>query len=169
MARSFSSFEAFADFLETRIAAAEHAKHLGLDAGANMMCRAAHDMVGMENASWTALADSTVARKQAAGQVGRISPTDPLYASGELRESWRYNVGNAGFVWGSVDPVMVDHEYGTSKMPPRPVVAPVMFQHGKEAVHMAANWIMGAAAGLSGPLRPGDYTAPVQDFKMAAE
>jgi hypothetical protein len=163
MAREFASFQAFAEFMETRIGVAERAKHLGFDAGANMMAKAARDMVGTEHKPWPSLADVTVTRKTAAGQTGRISPTDPLYASGKLRDSWHYSVGNAGFVWGSTDPVMVYHEHGTAKMPPRPVVGPVMFQHGKEVVSIAANWIMGAVAGHEGPLHPGEHAgSPLQ-------
>ncbi|MGI4942832.1 MAG: hypothetical protein ACRYHQ_20095 [Janthinobacterium lividum] len=169
MAREFSSFQAFAEFMQTRIAVAEHHKHLGFDAGANMMAKAARDMVGTENDRWPSLADATIVAKQAAGHTGRISATDPLYATGKLRDSWHYSVGNAGFVWGSTDPVMAYHEHGTNKMPPRPVVGPVMFLHGKEAVSIAANWIMGAVAGKSGPMHPDPHAEAAQEFRTAAE
>ncbi len=162
MAKDFPSFEAFAAYLRTRIPAAVAAERLGFDAAGNMMAKAGRTMVGQEQEGWAALKDDTVARKQAAGQTGRISATDPLYAKGELRDSFRYTVGQAGFIWGSTDPVMPFHEHGTMHMAPRPIVGPVMFKHGREAVDLVVNHIMGAVAGRSEgtPLKAQDVSPP---------
>lgn len=74
--------------------------------------------------AWAPLAQSTEDRKQAAGY--RLDA--PLLATGEMGESFKHTVGVNDLVAGSTDPKMVFHEFGTAKMPPRPVVGPVGFE-----------------------------------------
>jgi HK97 gp10 family phage protein len=73
---------------------------------------------------WPALADSTEAEKERLGY-----PLDsPLLRTGELQESFSHRAeGNTGLV-GSTDGTMVYHEFGTSKMPPRPVMGPAVIK-----------------------------------------
>jgi len=83
--------------------------------------------------AWSPLRPSTEARKAALGY-----PADaPLLATGEMRDSISHTVVRrmlgASVVVGSSDQKMVYHEFGTSKMPPRPVLGPAMF-HAKEDI-----------------------------------
>ena len=83
--------------------------------------------------AWADLADSTEWNKMRHGY-----PVDaPLLASGELRDSYSYTVEahysgpfveNINVIVGSTDPVAVYHEFGTSRMPPRPVLGPAVFR-----------------------------------------
>jgi HK97 gp10 family phage protein len=71
--------------------------------------------------AWDPLAPSTIEDKAGLG----FGPPDyaPLYRTGEMQESISGSaVGLTGVV-GSTDPVAVFHEFGTSKMPPRPFLA----------------------------------------------
>lgn len=68
--------------------------------------------------AWAPLAESTVADRVAKG----FSPDDPLLRTGDLRDSIVHEVGDWEATVGSIDPVMEFHEFGTSKMPPRPVI-----------------------------------------------
>lgn len=68
--------------------------------------------------AWADLADSTEAQKAAKGY-----PADaPLEASGAMRETFRHERHGLEGVMGSTDKKMVWHEFGTPKMPARPVV-----------------------------------------------
>jgi hypothetical protein len=75
---------------------------------------------------WAPLADSTIASKSAAG----FAVPYPLLRTGELRDSIDFAVNPFAFemfvVVGSTDPVAVWHTHGTSRMPPRPFLAPAM-------------------------------------------
>jgi len=76
--------------------------------------------------AWVPLADSTEAEKARIG-----APADaPLLRTGELLASFKHEVvSDTEGVVGSTDPVMVYHEFGTSKMPPRPVMGPAAFNN----------------------------------------
>ena len=70
------------------------------------------------------LQDSTIAEK---ARMGAPQPDDPLILSGAYRASFHSEVKpiGIGIVEGQIatdDPVAVWQEFGTSKMPPRPVV-----------------------------------------------
>lgn len=75
---------------------------------------------------WERLADSTEQQKIAKGY-----PSDaPLLASGEMRDSFTHEVSGMEAIIGSTDPKMVFHEFGTAKMPPRPVLGPAVVHNG---------------------------------------
>lgn len=75
---------------------------------------------------WAPLADSTEDQKAAMG-----APADaPLERFGDLKDSFHFTVTNpTELIVGSTDPVMTYHEFGTSKMPPRPVVGPALLKN----------------------------------------
>ena len=100
------------------------AEHAGLDHAGLVIEQEAKALVGTEYPGWPALADSTVAEKAARGQVGRISATDPLFATGELRGSIKHEVEGHTVIVGTPDQVGVYMEAGTSRVPPRPFLAP---------------------------------------------
>lgn len=88
----------------------------------------ARDSIGEERPEWPELAESTIAEKE---RLGYPTP-HPLERTGLLRESISSEAkreGNAvvGIV-ASTDPVMSFHEFGTSRMPARPVLAPPLVQ-----------------------------------------
>ena len=124
---TLSNLTAALDELATTLPAAINATLR--DAGAEMV-DAARAKIGTEAPDWPALAPATIETKARRGQVGRVSPTDPLLASGELRDSFTAAVGNGVLIFGSTDPVARYHEHGTEHMPPRPVVAPIAAEAG---------------------------------------
>lgn len=76
--------------------------------------------------AWAPLADSTEADKQRLGApLGA-----PLLRHGGLYASFGHQVlaPDDGVV-GSTDPTLVFHEFGTSKMPPRPVMGPAVMRN----------------------------------------
>lgn len=74
--------------------------------------------------AWAALAPSTEAAKDKAGY-----PADsPLLATGEMRDSIQSKVYGDEAVIFSSDVKMVYHEYGTPKMPARPVMGPAVLK-----------------------------------------
>lgn len=84
----------------------------------------AKSFIGDNKLGWAPLAESTLRSKAARGY-----PTPaPLLREGTLRDSISSKVEVAGALIkgevGSTDPVSVFHEFGTSKMPPRPFIAP---------------------------------------------
>jgi HK97 gp10 family phage protein len=78
-------------------------------------------------AAWQPLADSTVADRVSKG----FTPDDPLLRTEELQESIVHEVGDWEATVGSVDPVVEFHEFGTSKMPPRPVLGPALLHNAE--------------------------------------
>jgi hypothetical protein len=84
--------------------------------------------IGHEMPGWPALAPSTVAEKERLGYTGRLSPTDPLLRTGEMRESISASVDAATLtgVVGSTDPVAIFQELGTERIPPRPFLSTAM-------------------------------------------
>lgn len=86
---------------------------------------------------WAPLAESTIADKEDGG----FSPPDnPLLRTGEMRDSIDHEVHHLEAVVGATDEKMVFHEFGTSKMPARPVFGPAAFRN-KERIKR----ILGAA------------------------
>lgn len=57
-------------------------------------------------------------------------PADaPLEATGQMRDSISHKTHGLEAVIGSTDPKMVYHEFGTAKMPARPVMGPAVFRN----------------------------------------
>ena len=89
--------------------------------------------------AWAELADST---KDERSRLG-YPEDEPLLREGDLRDSIGHAVDEVALEGGvgSADPKMVFHEFGTSKMPARPVFGPAGFRN-KAAIET----LIGAAA-----------------------
>lgn len=146
---SFASIDAFLAHMLRVAVELPHAQRRGEEAAGKALAHLAYELVGTEHEGWAALADSTVARKQARGLTGRVSATDPLYATGEYRISISYRVEGGAVLVGSGDPIAPFLEFGTSRMPARPVFGPTLFVHGHAAADLIAGHIMGAFMGLA--------------------
>lgn len=78
--------------------------------------------------AWAPLADSTEQHKATMGY-----PADaPLLATGEMQESIQHVVQGLEAQIGSNDEKMIYHEFGTAKMPPRPVLGPAAFRQKRK-------------------------------------
>lgn len=152
--RAFPSIKGFLAHLATMPAALHTAQQHGEEAAGKALAHHAQAMIGQESDTWPALAESTVAQKRAKGQTGRISATDPLYATGELRTSISARVEGAAVVLGSTDSVAPFHEFGTARMPARSFIGATMFQHGHAAADTIAEHMIAAVAGNPPPAKP---------------
>jgi phage gpG-like protein len=123
--------------------------HAGLEKCAVKVETTAKDEIGHYQAgigpfpAWADLADSTEEQKAKKGY-----PSDaPLLATGEMQNSITHTTHLLEAVIGSTDKKMVYHEFGTLKMPPRPVMGPAVLRN-REYIRR----VLGAAtvAGLIG-------------------
>ena len=145
------SLTAFCTLLKTLPAEVRKAERHGLEQGAVMIEREAKALIGTEYPGWPALADSTVERKAAKGQTGRISGTDPLYATGELRATVSHFVEDRTAIIGTPDQVGVYMEMGTSRVPPRPFLSAAMVREGENAAKAIGKAVQHALAALPLP------------------
>jgi len=104
--------------------------------------------------AWAPLAESTEAEKQRLGApLGA-----PLLRHGGLYASFEHEVlaPDDGVV-GSTDPTLVFHEFGTSKMPPRPVMGPAVVRNRERIQKILGQAIVQGI--LGGAVLPGgmDY------------
>ena len=83
------------------------------------------DMIGTKQSFWADLKPSTIDRKRRAGWGRGGDPASPLWATGEYQRSveWRLTGSNAVRISSDLDFVQY-LEYGSSRMPPRPVFLP---------------------------------------------
>ena len=159
---TFDSIDAFLAHLATLEAAVEAAQRKGETEAGKQLVRHAQAMIGAEDEKWAPLAAATVAEKERYGWTGRVSATDPLLRTGEYRLSFSFRVDERGLLWGTDDPIGPYMEWGTIKMPARPVVSLTMFRHGEAAAYLIAGYMLAAFAGRSEP-------SSVVSFAMAAE
>lgn len=75
--------------------------------------------------TWPELAEATKDRRVAAG----YTENDPLLASGEMKSLNDSEQHGLTGVVGSKDPKMVFHEFGTDRMPARPIYGPAAFEN----------------------------------------
>jgi HK97 gp10 family phage protein len=93
--------------------------------------------------AWAALADSTEVEKERLGY-----PSDaPLLREGDLEKSFSHEQEGVEGVVGSTDPVMEYHEFGTPKMPPRPVVGPALERKRDKIEHLLGHALVEAIIG----------------------
>ena len=142
------SLAGFAAALRTAAGAMHAAERHGLEVGAKLIEHEAKSLIGTEYPAWPALADSTVREKAAKGQTGRVSATDPLLATGEMRATIGHQVENRTALIGTPDPVAVFHEYGTERMPARPVFQPAGFRQGEAAANAIGKAVAHTLAGM---------------------
>lgn len=124
------SFRQYADHLERSLGRIKPQMLEGCAKFGELCSNRAQDLIGRENPEWPPLAASTVKEKEALGFTGRISATDPLLRTGVMRGSIGFiaaiDMGGAMAIVGSGDHKAVWHEFGTSKMPPRPFLSLAM-------------------------------------------
>jgi HK97 gp10 family phage protein len=142
----FSSMAHFADHLLTAAVKEVLVLHEGLEKCAALIEKTAKAELGTYQPQtgpfqdWAELTDATKTDRVQQG----YTENDPLLRSGELRDSISHETGGLEAVIGSTSPVMAIQEFGTSTIPPRPVLGPAAFRN-KEKIQR----ILGAAA-LSG-------------------
>lgn len=129
--RSFASLGALATHLAFKGAAMATVLHQGLDRVAAKIERTAKSEIGHYQPTrgpfpeWAPLAESTEDEKARLG----FDAGAPLLRTGELRDSISHETHGLEAVIGSTDERMVFHEFGTSKMPARPVLGPAGFRN----------------------------------------
>jgi phage gpG-like protein len=100
-------------------------EHAALDRAGHKFVEHIRAAIGTYEYGWEPLAESTIERK--------ASGDTPLLESGELRDSYGYEIrGNRDLVIGSDNMKARWHEFGTSHIPPRPVIGGTLQFHGKE-------------------------------------
>ncbi len=103
--------------------------------------------------AWAPLAETTIADRVAQG----FTPDDPLLRSGELQDSIVHEVEDWEATIGSTDSVMEFHEFGTSKMPPRPVFGPALFHNAEHVQHVIGKAAVSVFVG-GDKLKSDEYT-----------
>lgn len=147
--REFNGLADFALHLAAIEVAVKVQTHRALERASRLVENTAKDEIGhYQNAvgpfaEWAPLADSTEEQKASMG----YPPNAPLEASGEMRDNISHEIHGNESAIGSPDERMVYHEFGTSKMPPRPVLGPALYRN-KDRIQK----ILGAAlvSGLIG-------------------
>jgi len=125
--REFDGLESFILHLASLEATAHRSHRRGLELALKLIEQDAKDQIGHyqpqvgEFPAWAPLAASTEEEKARMGAPANA----PLLRRGDLRDSFSHQVisEHEGVV-GSTDPVAIFHEFGTAKMPPRPVLGP---------------------------------------------
>ncbi|SDR37666.1 hypothetical protein SAMN05443245_5251 [Paraburkholderia fungorum] len=124
--REFRSFGAFAQHLEMLAVRGPEITHLMVEAGAEEIKETAQGEIGFYQhdiapfPDWAELSPEYEKSKVAAG----FEPDAPLLRTGEMKKSIGMSVEGHEAVVGSNDKVLEYHEFGTDKMPPRPVLGP---------------------------------------------
>lgn len=102
----------------------------GLEKVAQHIERVAKDEFGLYQPAvgpfpaWAELAESTKEDRLNKG----YDPDEPLLRTGQTRDSISHQVDGLDAVIGSPSQIMVYHEFGTEKIPPRPVLGPAAFR-----------------------------------------
>jgi HK97 gp10 family phage protein len=150
--KSFGSLAALAEHLSGEVTRELSATHRGLERAAVAIENTAiaeighyQDAVGPFEA-WPALADSTEAEKERLGY--RLDA--PLLRTGDMQGSIKHETSQFEATIGSDDPTMVYHEFGTSKMPPRPVMGPALQRNIPTVLAAVGEEAVAAFVGRSG-------------------
>lgn len=129
--REFDGFGAFAKYLSKLAIIGVEVVHHAADQCGNLVEESAKAEIGFYQPAvgpfvkWEDLADSTEADKARHGY-----PMDaPLLRTGTLRDSISHQTDGHDVVVGSTSKLMVYHEFGTEKIPPRPVLGPALYMH----------------------------------------
>lgn len=143
----FNSLGQFASYLLTRAVATAVALQTANEAiGAHVEKVAKGEFGTYQNAvgpfpAWAELAEATKDERLQQG----FSENDPLFRSGELRDAVTHDASPLEAIIGvksgtahssngqggsteDIGNIMISHEFGTSKMPARPVLGPAVFQ-----------------------------------------
>ena len=115
------------------------AKAAALRSAAESVRDEAKALIGTELADWPALAGSTIAEKRRLGFAGKVSDTDPLLRTGELRATIQVGeITPQHAVVGTDDPIAAYQEFGTERIPPRPFIGAAVFRTEAVARHKMA-------------------------------
>lgn len=140
--KTFNNPSDFANFIKQKAAKQKEYAEKGLKKAAILVEKTAKSEFGNYQPgvdvfpAWKELADAT---KQDRIEKG-FTPNDPLLRTGGLRDSISHKVDGFKAAVGSESEIMADHEFGTSRIPPRPVLGPALFRN-KEKIKK----ILGAA------------------------
>lgn len=125
--------KSFADKLRQLAGSEEEKMHQGLKIVANLITETAKEEIGTyQNAAgkfpaWAPLAESTEREKLRLG----YNANEPLLRTGALRDSITNKVERLTAIIGSTSPIMLYHEYGTVRMPARPVIGLAAYKNKK--------------------------------------
>ncbi|WP_086642933.1 hypothetical protein [Acetobacter sp. DsW_063] len=148
----------FAAVLTEMTLEADHAAHLGLQAAARTVQEEAKAEIGHYQGAigglpaWAELADSTKDDRVRQG----YTENDPGLRSGAMRDSIETTVTSQEATIGSDDDNLVYFELGTTKQPPRTVLAGALMRKEKEVVHEIGERFVGTLVGgevIGGALR----------------
>lgn len=129
------NLRAFADHIRRVREEMPETKTVALRRGAETVRDAAKDLIGTETDVWAPLADATVEEKQRLGFTGKVSATDPLLRTGELRASIQVReVTPEHALVATDDPIAGFQEFGTTRIPPRPFIGTAVFQQEHHVV-----------------------------------
>ena len=95
-----------------------------LEEGAKEFLKRAQDAMGTYEYGWPPLQPATIVRKR--------TGDSPLVETGEMRASGIIEHRGVEVFVEFTDPKMVYHEFGTSRVPPRPVIGGTIDHHGQE-------------------------------------
>ncbi len=147
--KEFATFGQFAHHLEKLAVVGHEVIHHAADQAGQLVEETAKAEIGHYQPSagpfpaWAPLADSTEAEKVRLGYPAGA----PLLRTGELRDSISHTTKGDRTVIGSTDQRMVYHEFGTNRIPPRPVLGPALFRNKTHIANglgkIALAWLAG--------------------------
>jgi hypothetical protein len=127
---------AFLDTLSSAVAkffilssGAREIEESAVTVAAKFLLERAKAAIGTYEFGWVPLAPATIAGKGA---------DTPLLETGQMRDSGFYEVHGPNAIIGFTDEKIVYHEYGTSRIPPRPVVGGTIDKYGEHMAHLLA-------------------------------
>jgi hypothetical protein len=117
----------------------EHKKHESLERAAKFVEGKAKAVLGTYEYGWPQLSESTQEGREYRGYPAN----EPGLVTGAMRDSIEHTVsGDTAWV-GSNDKHLEYFELGTSRQPPRSVLAETVIRHEKEIGHMIGHFIFG--------------------------
>lgn len=132
MTKTFGSLAEFGAFLGGMVAAVEHAEHEALEGAAKIVEEEAKRVIGTYDYGWPQLAQSTQDDRVSQGYAAN----QPGLRRGDMRDSIQHRVeGHESYI-GSNDDHLVWFETGTSKQPPRSVLASAALHKEHEIVEL---------------------------------
>jgi HK97 gp10 family phage protein len=132
--KTFNSLISFSKYLKNVAVKEIVFIHSGLEKCAKLIEDSAKDEIGHLQPevgpfpAWSPLTQSTISEKIRLGYVYN-EDYNPLYRTGELQASISHTVNANEALIGSTSPIMIYHEFGTYKMPMRPVIGPAAYKN----------------------------------------
>jgi HK97 gp10 family phage protein len=126
-----------------------HQAHDGLEKAAQLLEKEAKAEFGAYQsaigpfAAWAELAESTKEDRASKG----YSENDPLLRDGTLRDSIQHETEGLEAIVGSTDPIMEWQEFGTSKMPPRPVLGTAFYRNADKILKIIGHYSVSGIVG----------------------